>query len=55
MHIQVSLGTKFQLKLTILILWNRFAPKGYFQGKSDKMNTTTEFCNSNRSTYQISV
>ena len=27
MHIGISLGTKFQLKLIILIFWTKFAPK----------------------------
>ena len=34
LHIQISLGTKFQLKLTIFIFWNKFPQKGYFQSKS---------------------
>ena len=42
--IQISLGTKFQLKLTILIFWTKFAQKGYFQSKTEKVNSTTEFC-----------
>ena len=29
-HIQISLGTKFKLKLTILISSIRFAQKGFF-------------------------
>ena len=28
LHIQISLGTKFQFKLTILIFWAKFAQKG---------------------------
>ena len=28
LHIRISLGTKFQLKRTILILWTKFAQKG---------------------------
>ena len=38
-HIQISLGTKFQLKLTILIFWTKFAPKMVFSvenGKSEQ-------------------
>ena len=27
MHIQISLGTKFQIELTILIFWTKLAPK----------------------------
>ena len=39
-HIQISLGTKFQLKLTILIFSTRFAQKGFFWCKTEKANTT---------------
>ena len=28
LHLQISLGTKFQLKMTILIFWVKFAQKG---------------------------
>ena len=38
--IQNSLGTKFQLKLTILILWTKLTQKGYFQSKENKMKIT---------------
>ena len=44
LHFWISAGTKFQLKLTILIFWTKFAQKGYFQSKSEKMNTTNKFC-----------
>ena len=44
LHIRISVGTKFQLKLTSLIFWTKFLPKGYFQSKTNKMNTTIEFC-----------
>ena len=54
LHIQISLGTKFELKLTILISWTKFAPKAYFQSKSGKMNTPLNSTYSNQSTYQIS-
>ena len=27
LHIRISLGSKFQLQQTILIFWNKFAPK----------------------------
>ena len=37
--IQISLGTKFQLKLTILIFLIRFTQKGFFWSKTKK-NTT---------------
>ena len=39
-----KLGTKFQLKLTILIFWTKFFQKGYFWLKSEKVNMTIEFC-----------
>ena len=38
--IQISLGTKFQLKLTILIFLTRFAQKGFFWSKTEKVNST---------------
>ena len=38
------LDTKFQLKLTILIFWTKFAKKGYFQSKAEKLNIPIEFC-----------
>ena len=37
-------GTKFQLQLTILIFWNKFAEKGCFPSQTGKINTTTDFC-----------
>ena len=45
LHIQISLTTNFQLKLTNAIFWTRFAKKGsYFQSKRDKINATIVFC-----------
>ena len=38
--IQGSLGTKFQLKLTILIFLTRFTQKGFFWSETEKVNTT---------------
>ena len=35
MHSWISLGTKFQPKLTILIFWSKFARKGYFRSKTE--------------------
>ena len=40
LHIQISLGTKFQLKLTILIFLTRFTQKGFFWSETEKVNTT---------------
>ena len=34
--IQISLDTKFQLKLTVLIFLTKFAQKGYFPSKTEK-------------------
>ena len=42
--IWISLGTKFQLKLAILIFWIKFTQKGYFWSKIEKVKTITEFC-----------
>ena len=44
LHNLNRLGTKFQLKLTILNFWTKFAKKWYFQSKKEKVNITTEFC-----------
>ena len=44
MHIRISLGTKFQLKLRILIFWTKFAQKEFFQSKTENMNKVIEFC-----------
>ena len=44
LHAQISVGSKFQLKLIILIFWTKFAQKGYFHSKTKKMNITIEFC-----------
>ena len=43
-HIRFSLGTKFQLQLTIFTFWTKFAQKGYFRSKTEKLNITIEFC-----------
>ena len=44
MHIQISPGTKFQNKLTILIFCAKFTQKWCLRSKSEKLNITTEFC-----------
>ena len=41
MNIEISLGTKFQLNLIILIFRTKFPQKGYFQSKLEKVNTPT--------------
>ena len=41
-HIRISIGTKLQLKLTILTFWTKFAQKWYSQSKTEEVNTTTE-------------
>ena len=38
------LGTKFRLELTILPFWTKFAQKGCFRPKTEKVNSTIEFC-----------
>ena len=42
LYIQISLGTKFQLKLTIFL--DQIYPKRVFPIKREKKYTTTEFC-----------
>ena len=39
----IILGTKFQLKLIILIFWTKFAQKEYFRSKTEKVNITIQF------------
>ena len=46
MHIQIGLGTKFPLKLTIFILKTRFAQKEVFWSKTEKVNTPYSLHNS---------
>ena len=43
MQIRISLGTNFQLKLTILIFWTKITQKGYFWSKRKKVNIPFEF------------
>ena len=38
LHIRIGLGTKFQLRPTILIFWTKFAQKGYFQSKTENLH-----------------
>ena len=40
---KLIVGIKFRLKLTYLIFWTKVIQKGYFQSKTEKVNTTTEF------------
>ena len=42
--IRISLGTKFRIKLTILIFWTKFAQEGCFRYKTEKVNSAIEFC-----------
>ena len=42
--LHISLGSKFQVKLTILIFWTKIVQKGYFWSKTEKVNTIIEFC-----------
>ena len=39
---QISLNTKFRLKLTILSFWTKLAQKGYFQSKEKKKKEKNE-------------
>ena len=43
LHIQISLGTKFLPKLTILTFLTKFAQKRYVQSKGKKVNSNNEF------------
>ena len=38
-----ELGDKFQLKLTTLFFLIKFAQKGYFQLKTERVNSTIQF------------
>ena len=40
--IQISVGTKFQSELTILIFQFKFARKGYFRSKKENVPTSIE-------------
>ena len=43
LHIPISLATKYELKNTILVVWNNFAQDRYFQSKkkwTENVNTT---------------
>ena len=45
LYIWIIISTNFQLKLTTVTFWTKFANKGrYFQSKTDKIDTTIEFC-----------
>ena len=33
---EMFVGTRFQLKLTLLSFWTKFAQKGYFHSKTDR-------------------
>ena len=38
LNIRIKLGSKFQLEQKILIFWNNFLKKEYFQSKTEKLN-----------------
>ena len=44
LHIRISVGTKFEHKVTILIFWTKFAPKSHFHLKTKKENSIIELC-----------
>ena len=37
LNVWISVGTKFQLQLIILIFWTKFAQKGYFHSETEKV------------------
>ena len=43
MHIWIRRGTKFHFKQTNLNFRTKFAQKGYFRSKNEKVNITIEF------------
>ena len=43
LNVRISLGSKFQVKLRILILWTKFTQIGYIRLKGEKVNTTIKF------------
>ena len=43
LYIQISLSTKFQFKLTILIFWTKLVQKRYFWLKTQKVDITMGF------------
>ena len=53
----ISLGTKFQLKLIILVFRNKSVHKGFFQSKTEKMNITTDsaYSNQSRNKFQLKL
>ena len=53
LHIRISLGTKFQLKLRTLIFGTKFAQKGYFRLK--KWSSPLNFAYSDYSKYQFQL
>ena len=44
LHGRISVGTKFQHKVTIFMSWNKFAQEEYFHSKTKKENSMIEFC-----------
>ena len=40
MHIHISLGTKYQLKLAILIFWTKFTQQRYCRSKTENVSIT---------------
>ena len=42
--LKISLSTKFQLKITILLFWTKFAQKQHVWSNAEKMSITIEFC-----------
>ena len=44
LNIRIRLATKFQLKLTILTFWTKFANKGNLQSNTEKVDSKIELC-----------
>ena len=44
LHIQISLGAIFLQELIIFIFWTKFVQKEHFRSKTEKKNSTIEFC-----------
>ena len=60
LHIQISLVTKFQLKLTILIFLTVFVQKGFLWSKTEKVHTTyflhnSAYSNQSSRKFQLNV
>ena len=60
LHFQITLGTKFQLKLTFFIFLTRFDQKGFFWSKTEKVSNTyflhnSGYSNSSSAKFQLNL